>query len=215
MSVFPRRIIPPLSLATPKKGSSGKGAQPASIDPGGVPAVSRWLSAATPPVLWPNAASTPIGVAAVSIEILRILVHSERRRGYHPRPGSFRLSATATGGVAALNHRLMATTPSGVMVRHLPDEPKKRQRHHGRDGTPAASRSAEGPPHRKSVATLFCVSHRARLRVYCAGPTLPAHREGYPCRTVIATTVTPTVRPSSPKLRSRCRAGCAVLAPRR
>ena len=33
-----------------KNGSSGKGAQPASIDPGGVVAISRWLSAATPPV---------------------------------------------------------------------------------------------------------------------------------------------------------------------
>ena len=104
-------------------GSPGKGAQPASIDPGGVPAVSRWLSAATPPVLWPNAASTPIGVAAVSIEIPRILVHSERRLWLRLLPGSFRLSATATGGVAALNHRLMATTPPGSWCAHLPDEP--------------------------------------------------------------------------------------------
>ena len=67
-------------------------------DLGEVIAISRWLSAATPPVRNAHGTFIPKGL--------------QRRwhpSGMHQRPGN-----AITGGVAALNHRLMAAVPAGT-----------------------------------------------------------------------------------------------------
>ena len=65
----------------------------------GVMADSRWLSAATPPICDRNLTIAPNGTAAAT---------SERRIISLVRTADWRID---TGGVAALNHRLMAATP--------------------------------------------------------------------------------------------------------
>ena len=112
-----RAIAPNILGRSADLGLIREGQQPARVDPGGVPAVSRWLSAATPPVFWPDADSTPIGVAAASIKTPL-------------DPGPFRAAhlATTPAGVVPferLGNRWCRCTqppangydPSGVIVR--------------------------------------------------------------------------------------------------
>jgi hypothetical protein len=130
------------------------------LTPAGVKAISRWLSAATPPVTiahkstrprqgsqtdrdnpfrrlfsWPppisvciiiwssaqktaNLSSTPSGVpGCTNIWAVRLPVSVDFRRKTFLRPlpgGRVVLFVAFTGGIAALNHRLMALTPTGV-----------------------------------------------------------------------------------------------------
>ena len=107
-----------------KLGSSGKCAH---HDPGGVVAISRWLSAATPPVAVALKRNDP-GRG-----------RSHRRRSEWTRILSISMDTAATpigveaafgqrpGGVAALNHRLTAGTPPGSILAGcapFPDEPQ-------------------------------------------------------------------------------------------
>src|SRR5947209_6397228 len=80
------------------------------LTPDGVGAISRWLSAAIPPgaATAGHVSSTPVGVAARSTKALR------------PLPGSINARLLAgSGGIAALNHRLIAATPAGVKTAGL------------------------------------------------------------------------------------------------
>src|SRR5207249_2144668 len=70
------------------------------IDPGGVVAISRGLSAATPPV-----ASRP------GVRPRRVRRNLNVARLLRPLPGRIPIISAATGGVAALTPRLIASTP--------------------------------------------------------------------------------------------------------
>jgi hypothetical protein len=70
------------------------------MDPGGVQAISRWLSAAMPPVTMTQLETTPEG--------------SQRFGATTPTGVDLVGLVFDTGGVAALNHRLTAATPAGV-----------------------------------------------------------------------------------------------------
>ncbi|MFL5240549.1 MAG: hypothetical protein ACJ8FY_00425 [Gemmataceae bacterium] len=73
-------------------------------DPEGVTAISRWLSEATPPVDDARIQNDPGGVA----ESPRFIQMPSATPA-----GSNRYYGRSSGGIAALNHRLMASTPPG------------------------------------------------------------------------------------------------------
>ena len=79
---------------------------------GGVTAISRWLSAATPPEKGCEKQPTPEGVAA-----------TERNQDAATPAGVMTNADMESGGVAALNHRLIAGIPAGILkssLRHCP-----------------------------------------------------------------------------------------------
>jgi hypothetical protein len=71
----------------------------AAFDAKGVTDISRWLSEATPPVREGFNFRTPAGVQASA-------------KLYHPCRGEWTLRLF-TGGIASLDHRLMASIPMG------------------------------------------------------------------------------------------------------
>src|SRR5205807_1490179 len=85
------------------------------VDPGGIAAISRGLSAATPPVRGiSNCTSTPDGVAAPILARLSLTSKpSLEPRCWHPSGMQSRLRFT-TGDIASLNPRPIAGTPAGV-----------------------------------------------------------------------------------------------------
>jgi len=82
---------------------------PQTRQPGGLPAVSRGLSAATPPVGCDGNVPTPAG----SQRALKhnVFINIQRNNCDPSRVGTL---SPLSGGVAALNPRLMAKTPPGL-----------------------------------------------------------------------------------------------------
>ncbi len=79
--------------------------------PGGMPAISRWLSAATPPELRPSRFPHPGGMPA-GVALGRNSPHGP---GFSAIPlGWGTERRLASGGVAALNHRRISQTLAGV-----------------------------------------------------------------------------------------------------
>ena len=78
------------------------------LHPGGMQDISRWLSAAIPPDSRPPPifSRTPAGVQDTSVPAGPGVPHP--CRGARKEEG-----APVSGGIASLNHRLMALTPPG------------------------------------------------------------------------------------------------------
>ncbi len=96
--------------------------------PGGMPEISRWLSAATPPVIDPTQAVHPGGIPGTRVRQIASPVNALGERDSEaaiPRetsgipPGCDLPDQSASGGVATLNHRLIAVTPSGSIGMRL------------------------------------------------------------------------------------------------
>jgi hypothetical protein len=93
--------------------------------PGGMKAISRWLSAATPPVSRPLTSPHPGGMPGTRARHCDspVIMQGDRdsdatiqRETSGIPPGCEALHCCISGGVAALNHRLMAVTPPGSGV---------------------------------------------------------------------------------------------------
>ena len=116
-------------------------------DPEGVKACSRWLSAATPPESW-KLANAPERVPANWFCSL----YAISRLSLAPLRGAME-HITSTGGVAALNHRLMAVTPSEYFLRGRRNTRQKKRHHNKCCGVEyftnrlAANETAAGYPH--------------------------------------------------------------------
>jgi len=75
-----------------------------SVDPGGIVAISRWLSGAIPPEGKKNDFDTPEGLQQMGSKSHATCLHPFR---------VLIIMVQLSGGIASLNHRLMSVTPSG------------------------------------------------------------------------------------------------------